>query len=338
MGARIFISYRSSDGTDKATALARDLGREFGTDAVFLDKDDLRGGAAWRAEIGRTLQARPVLLLLLTHDLLEARAADGTLRIAQADDPVRRELDTAMAAGAEVIPVLCDGLAAPPDATRLPSPFHHIGELTWRRLRALDWTADVARLVSDLRALGVEPADSPAAPPAAADAAQRATAAPSRRRAVGWMSSVLAAGTAAGAWWWFARSRGGIDGRWLATLNRGERVTLDLHRMGSVVRLISEPVPITERADWAEYRAFWRNRFGTELEAIVYRGEGVWRADPGASPAIDVGLKVHPAGREGPDIDGGNLSATLAADGRTMAGTLWLNSLQREQPAALKRI
>ncbi len=46
MSARIFISYRTADGVDKATALARDLGVVFGDEAVFLDKDDLRGGSA----------------------------------------------------------------------------------------------------------------------------------------------------------------------------------------------------------------------------------------------------------------------------------------------------
>ena len=45
MSARIFISYRTADGVDKATALARDLGVVFGDEAVFLDKDDLRGGS-----------------------------------------------------------------------------------------------------------------------------------------------------------------------------------------------------------------------------------------------------------------------------------------------------
>ena len=45
MAARIFISYRSSDGKDKATALARELGAVFGDAQVFLDKDDLRGGS-----------------------------------------------------------------------------------------------------------------------------------------------------------------------------------------------------------------------------------------------------------------------------------------------------
>src|SRR5262245_2745493 len=100
MTARIFISYRTADGADKATALARDLGETFGGDAVFLDKDDLRGGSAWRNEIHRALDAKPILLLLVTPQLIAAVDDQGQPRIAAADDPVRRELQAALEAGA----------------------------------------------------------------------------------------------------------------------------------------------------------------------------------------------------------------------------------------------
>jgi len=206
MGARIFISYRTADGLDKATALARDLGRVFGSDTVFLDKDDLPGGSAWRAEIDRTLQARPVLLLLLTPQLVEAKGPDGRLRIADPADPVRRELEAALEAGAHVVPVLCDGLQALPDSTVLPAPFHHIGELTWRKLRAYDWTHDVERLVTDLRALGIEGPPPPGA--AAAEAAPVAAQTGPRASASGRRRLALAAGAVAAAaalaWWWWA--------------------------------------------------------------------------------------------------------------------------------------
>ena len=58
MSARVFISYRTSDGTDKATALARDLDALFGQDQIFLDKDDLPAGSRWRAELPRRARQR----------------------------------------------------------------------------------------------------------------------------------------------------------------------------------------------------------------------------------------------------------------------------------------
>lgn len=120
--ARLFISYRAADGRDKATALARDLGALFGDAQVFLDKDDLRGGVRWRDAIGAAIAERPVLLLLVTPQLLAATDEHGALRINHPDDPVRREVESALAVGAQIVPLLCDDLPAPPDCSQLPAP------------------------------------------------------------------------------------------------------------------------------------------------------------------------------------------------------------------------
>jgi hypothetical protein len=331
--ARIFISYRTGDGADKATALARDLGRVFGSDAVFLDKEDLPGGSAWQQEIGRALQQQPVLLLLLTPQLIEATGPDGRLRIADADDPVRREVELALEASAHLIPVLCDGLQSPPDATRLPAPFNRIGELTWRKLRAYDWGHDVERLVADLAALGVPRvgADADAVGAAAPSAALPTPAAPTRRLATTGLVLGALAVAASLSWWWASRtpdtpapaaSTGPqLAGRWLATLSRGERVVAVFTQTGDRLTLATEPIPIAARADWAEYRKFWHERFGAELGAVMYRGEGLLHAVPDS----------------GEPVDGGNLSATLSADGAQLSGTLWLNGEQSSQPAQLQR-
>lgn len=337
MGPRLFISYRSADGMDKATALARDLGRAFGDDAVFLDKDDLAGGSAWRQEIGRTLRQRPVLLLLLTPGVLEARAADGTLRIADPADPVRREVEAALAAKAHLIPVLCDGLQAPPDAAALPPPFHRLGELTWRKLRAYDWKADVERLVADLRGLGLT-ADAAPAPAASVAAA----AAPTRRLAVAATAVLLLVAAGAALWWPPTQAppptpAEAIAGRWAATLWQGERTVVVLRPVPQGLALASEPIAIAARPDWAEYRRFWRERFHAELDAVMYRGEGRVQADPGQPIAVDIAIQVQPVAAGSEPVDGGNLSATLSADGRQLSGTLWLNGAQASQPARLVR-
>ena len=94
--ARIFISYRTSDGADKATALARELGEVFGEAQVFLDKDDLPAGKLWREAIGDALDDKPVLLLLVTPDTFGGRHAAGGLRIHDESDPVRREVGQAL--------------------------------------------------------------------------------------------------------------------------------------------------------------------------------------------------------------------------------------------------
>ena len=240
---RIFISYRTTDGADKATALARDLGQVFGDSAVFLDKDDLRGGSHWARQIGRTLRARPVLLLLLTPQLLGA--VDGRRRIDDPDDPVRREVGAALAAGAELIPVLCDGVDALPTAQEaLPAPFDRLSERTWRRLRAYDWAADVNRLVADLQALGIE----------------ARAAAPRRRRALLLGGLLLLGAAAAGTWWW--RKGRTLSGTWQAQLG-DDRVQIEIQQSGRELKLESHPIDIRQRPDWVNYRNFWRGRFGS---------------------------------------------------------------------------
>jgi hypothetical protein len=157
MAARVFISYRTSDGADKATALARDLDALFGEQQIFLDKDDLPAGSRWRDEIARTLHRSPIVLVLVTPNYFGARDSEGKRCIERADDPPRDELEAALAANAEVIPLMCDGVTAIPSAADLPKPFDELCSRTWRKLRAYDWREDLSRLARDLQVLGVVP-------------------------------------------------------------------------------------------------------------------------------------------------------------------------------------
>jgi hypothetical protein len=335
MTARIFISYRASDGRDKATALARDLGATFGDDAVFLDKDDLRGGGRWAAEVGQALQGRPVMLLLVTPALLAA-GDGGALRIADPADPVRHEFDAARAAGAHIVPVLCDGVEALPSAEALGAPWAQLHDLTWRRLRAYDWASDVDRLRADLRALGVAEA---IAAPAPADGR--------RRRRLGGLVALGAAlaSVAGSAWWWLGASDGGaaearVAGRWQGALTGMGEVHLVATPAGAGrVTLVSELIHIAAQPSWADYRAFWRQRFGAELDTIVLRGAGSVHVDPAQPLRVDIGFSLHPAGRDddASKIDGGNLSATLGPRGRRLDGELWLNSRQKGEAVRLQR-
>lgn len=336
MSTRIFISYRTADGVDKATALARDLGEIFGDDAVFLDKDDLRGGTAWRQEIDHALDARPILLLLVTPQLLNAVDDRGQARIDDDDDPVRKELQAALQAGASIIPLLCDGLDDVPDAGRLPAPFDRIGDLTWRKLRAYDWDNDVERLSDDLKAFGIPPSKrNRRADDAAPTMAHYAR---TRRRVmllVAAASGLLVAAYA----WWLPRDDGpaNLAGRWQAQLWQGEVVSVELAEQGQAVTLASAPVAIADRPDWAEYRRFWSEQGKGELTAIRYRGAGRRIEAPGAAAILDIALEVLP-GPDAPPVDSGNLRLHLAADGKTLAGRIWLNSAQADQAAVLTRL
>jgi hypothetical protein len=229
-----------------------------------------------------------------------------------------------------VIPVLCDGVDAPPDGDTLPPPFNELAGFTWRRLRAYDWHADVQRLAADLAALGMTEAAS-----AAAAAAPLSSAAPNRRPVLAAVG--LAAALAAGAWWWRRPADDvGPAGAWSATLVRGEQVAVTLALDGERVTLLSAPIDIRGRPDWAGYRTFWRERFGADLDSVIYRAEGLYIREPGRAPRIDLALQVLPA-VAGDAVDSGNLSATLSADSQRLSGTVWLNSAQADWPALLLR-
>ena len=341
---QVFISYRTSDGADKATALARELDTLFGDAQVFLDKDDLPAGSRWRDVIAHTLGARPVLLVLVTPQYLDALDEQGRRRIESPDDPVRNELAAALAADAHIIPVLCDGVAQTPDASALPPPLDQLGERTWRRLRAYDWKQDVARLATDLRALGIEArADAPAT--AAVRPAGDAPPAPRRRAVVFGLGGLALLAAAGSGWWWLAqRNTIRLSGIWTAmiaprgasTVRNAERLQFRIEHDGDRLRLTSVPVEIDRDPAWATYRKFWRERTGQDLRRVVYRGEGMVRFDPGVPGSIDVSVRIETQRGEDP-IDGGNLQAAVGVAGRRMTGRLWLNSEQAERVVELRR-
>jgi hypothetical protein len=154
---RIFISYRSSDGRKDANRLAEDLSMVFGDEQVFYDKRDLQAGSTWRQVIASALDARPIVLLVLSPDFFGGRHADGRLRFDDADDPVRQELGFALQHAATVVPLRGEGVDMPL-AESLPPDLRAVTERHAPRLRTEDWRQDFQRLVEDLVRQGLEPA------------------------------------------------------------------------------------------------------------------------------------------------------------------------------------
>jgi hypothetical protein len=307
MSSRVFISYRSSDGADKATALARDLDALFGNEQVFLDKDDLPVGARWRDAIAGALHGAPILLVLITPNYLGALDDKGQRCIERDDDPARDELGLGLAAGAHIVPLLCDGVSAMPPASELPKPFDQLCELQWGRLRAYDWREDLARLADTLRALGLTPrlaatslsagdiASSSTQPTTApmpledlVVAAPRAAAVSNGRRLVLGAGGLVALGLAGwGAMRWRRRLAVNLSGVWRVKIGArgatsardGEPMSVTLVQEGDVLRFTSDAVDVTHSSDWENYRDFWKQRYGVELRRVFYRGEGQVLAD-----------------------------------------------------------
>lgn len=107
MVAKIFVSYRRSDGT-AASALADGLAAEFGRHAVFFDKRAITTGADWRAEIEAAADGARVVVAVIGPGW-HAEIA----RLRDPSDLVAFELQVAIDKVVPVLPVLVDGARMP---------------------------------------------------------------------------------------------------------------------------------------------------------------------------------------------------------------------------------
>jgi CHASE2 domain-containing sensor protein len=109
-----FISYRRDLSELAANALREALVRKFGEKSVFLDTDEIEYGQQWPERLEQAVAACRALLVLIGPGWLEAKAPDGSLRLKDPGDWVRREIR----AGLEnedivVVPVLHDHAPEP---------------------------------------------------------------------------------------------------------------------------------------------------------------------------------------------------------------------------------
>ncbi|MFH1815332.1 MAG: toll/interleukin-1 receptor domain-containing protein [Pseudomonadota bacterium] len=328
---RIFISYRSADGTKDASRLADDLGDVFGAEQVFLDRHDLRGGGSWREAIDSAIGDRPIVLLLITPAFFGARHDGGRLRIDDADDPVRGEIQSAIAVGATLMPLRVDGTPMP-SADSLPGPLHSVTEWHALPLRTDDWSSvDLPRIVADIEQLGV---------PRAGAKAVAGTA--GRRRLV--LSSCIALAAVVGAG---VLLRSGyppaeapapvsapvpntLDGDWLLISADGQRTPAHLRQRGDEIELRSEPVRIDSRPEWATYIASLAAD-GTQLTHVRYTARGELFGDE-----LDMALMLI-SGDGSFEVAGGNLHVRKSADARILDGKVSLNTGD-EEAVRLERV
>src|SRR5271154_760704 len=115
----IFISYRRDDTAWPTVPLFGQLADHFGADRVFRDIDVIKPGDDFAERIQIALASCSVLLALIGEGWLTATDSSGRRRLDLPDDYVRLEIETALARGIVVIPVLVDG-ARMPRAADLP--------------------------------------------------------------------------------------------------------------------------------------------------------------------------------------------------------------------------
>jgi hypothetical protein len=118
---KIAISYRRSDSSAITGRIFDRLAAHYGKESVFMDIDNIPFGTDFRAQIQAVLRQTEVLIVVIGPQWLGADAG-GTVRMSQESDPVRAEVEAAVAGNLPLIPVLVDG-AKMPSSAALPASF-----------------------------------------------------------------------------------------------------------------------------------------------------------------------------------------------------------------------
>ena len=114
MPPRIFISYRRDDAAGEAGRLSDHLLRRFGPANVFLDIEAIAPGVDFVEALHESLKQTGAMLVIIGRRWI----GDGR-RLNDPADFVRLELETALARGIPILPVLVQG-ATMPQAADLP--------------------------------------------------------------------------------------------------------------------------------------------------------------------------------------------------------------------------
>jgi len=119
----IFISYRREDSSDSAGRVYDRLEAHFGREAVFMDVDTIPFGIDFREHLAQAVGRCDILLAVIGENWLTAYHKEGPRqgqrRLDDPSDFVRIEIQSALARGIPVIPVLV-GKAVMPREQELP--------------------------------------------------------------------------------------------------------------------------------------------------------------------------------------------------------------------------
>ena len=116
--SRIFINYRREDTAPNASRIYEWLAERYGDDQVFMDVDTIEPGLDWMQAIDRAVGSADLVLALIGTDWLNEFERRGL----ETDDPMRHELETALAReDIRVIPLLVNGAKMPPSSELPPS-------------------------------------------------------------------------------------------------------------------------------------------------------------------------------------------------------------------------
>lgn len=155
------ISYRRADTGAIAGRIFDRLAAHYGRESIFRDVDSIPLSVDFREHLAQTLRESDIVLVIIgSHWLGRGRE----LRVAQANDPVRVEVETALASGVTIIPIFIDD-AMMPDPTRLPESMRNFTYRNGQRVDSgQDFDHHMARLLRNMDALLRKPEPKASAP------------------------------------------------------------------------------------------------------------------------------------------------------------------------------
>lgn len=149
---KVFISYRREETAPYAGRLYDAMVTKFGESNVFMDVG-LAPGVDFVERITEVVSGCVVLIVVMGPDWATARDEGGNARLADPDDFVRLEVETALRRqDVTPIPVLVDG-ARMPKAEELPSELRPLLRRNALEMSDARWTYDVSRLNDRLNEL-----------------------------------------------------------------------------------------------------------------------------------------------------------------------------------------
>jgi TIR domain len=149
----VFVSYRRLTAPGEARALFNALVARLGKSAVFMDVDSISLGRDFRRELHKTLEACDLMLVVIDKDWAAAKDESGRVRLEDAGDYVRMEIEAALKRDIVVTPVLVRG-ARMPAAKELPAEIRDLAYRNAFELSVNRWESDVQELIRRLQGDG----------------------------------------------------------------------------------------------------------------------------------------------------------------------------------------
>jgi TIR domain len=150
--SKIVISYRRSDSDVFAGRVRDRIASRFGDQSVFLDIDDIPLGKDFRVHIQDALSQSDVVVVVIGPKWL-GPIKRGAARINDDTDPVRIEVEVALAKGLPIIPILV-GNTGMPSASQLPASIREFSYVNAAKVdTGRDFHRDMDRVILSLTVL-----------------------------------------------------------------------------------------------------------------------------------------------------------------------------------------